>query len=123
MTAWMKVASVLWCALLPCAASAADDKPPETQEAKPKHVVVIEEAKFVPETIEVAVGATVTWTNNDDREHTVMADDGAFSSGRLPVGRSFSHQFTRPGRYPYKDELHPRMKGTVIVREAEKPRG
>jgi plastocyanin len=78
--------------------------------------VSIQGLKFAPQTIEIKAGDTVVWTNNDDREHTVTADDGSFESGRLKKGKSFSHTFTKPGRYGYGSDPSPRTKGVVVVR-------
>lgn len=82
--------------------------------------VVIENLKCQPETITVDVGDTIIWTNKDEREHTVTADDGSFSSGRLRKGTSFSHTFDKPGRYSYGSDPSPRTKGLVVVREVKK---
>jgi plastocyanin len=82
--------------------------------------VVIENLKCHPESITIDVGDTVVWTNNDDREHTVTADDGSFSSGRLRNGKSFSKTFDKPGKFSYGSDPSPRTKGVVIVREPKK---
>lgn len=78
--------------------------------------VSISGLKYNPQSIEIKAGDTVVWTNNDDREHTVTADDGSFESGRLKKGKSFSHTFTKVGRYPYGSDLSPRTKGVVVVK-------
>jgi len=79
--------------------------------------VSIEDMKYSPATLRIAKGDTVVWTNNDDRDHTVVADDGAFDSGTIARGESFKHKFDRSGKYPYACELHPRMKGSIVVGE------
>jgi plastocyanin len=78
-----------------------------------KHSVTIQDMKFSPSSIEIAVGDSVEWTNDDDRDHTVTGS--GFDSGNLGNGRSFSHTFSKAGKYPYRCSLHPRMKGTVVV--------
>ncbi len=70
---------------------------------------------FSPSTIEVAVGGTVTWTNDDDREHTVTASDGAFDSGILDAGGTFEQRFPTAGTFPFLCALHPEMQGEVRV--------
>ncbi len=78
-------------------------------------VSMIDEA-FVPSSIEVATGATVTWSNTDgDDEHTVTADDGSFTSDILEGGATFSHTFPEPGTFPYACLIHPEMRATLIV--------
>ena len=78
--------------------------------------VAIADFAFDPATIEVAVGTTVTWANRDAAPHTVTADDGAFDSGRLNPGQSFSVTFDRPGTHAYHCDFHPFMRATVVVR-------
>jgi plastocyanin len=78
-------------------------------------VSLIDES-FQPASVEVATGGTLTWSNDDgDDSHTVTSDDGAFDSGILEGGETFSHTFTTPGTYPYACLIHPEMRGTVIV--------
>ncbi len=72
---------------------------------------------FDPAGLEVSVGTTVTWTNDDEEDpHTVTADDGAFDSGNLDPGEDFSHTFDEAGDFPYFCEIHdPEMVGSIIV--------
>jgi LPXTG-motif cell wall-anchored protein len=71
--------------------------------------------KFVPKTITVSAGTTVTWSNNGQSAHTVTG--ASFNSGNLNPGQSFSHTFTAPGTYAYHCQYHANlgMVGTVIV--------
>src|SRR3954454_101025 len=48
--------------------------------------LTIENFNFTPAGITVAAGTTITWTNNDDVEHTVTASDNSFSSKALETG-------------------------------------
>ena len=75
---------------------------------------------FVPATITIKVGTTVTWTNNTSAPHTVTSDDGkTFDSGvNTPIGANggtFSFTFTKAGTFTYHCQIHPFMKATVIV--------
>jgi plastocyanin len=81
------------------------------------HSVSIKDMRFDPGNLTVKVGDTVTWTNNDDRDHTVVARDGSFNSDNIRPGRSYSYQFTKAGKCSYSCSYHPRMKGTVTVSE------
>src|ERR671916_665060 len=73
---------------------------------------------FNPSPVEVKVGETVTWINDDSGRHTVTSkDDGIFDSGVLGKGQSFSYTFDTAGEYPYYCEPHPNMVGTVVVTE------
>ena len=80
--------------------------------------VNIQNFAFDPPNITVAPGTTVTWVNNDSAPHTVTATDpaGAFDSGTLQPGQSFSFTFIQPGTtYAYYCAIHPSMTGTVTV--------
>lgn len=79
--------------------------------------VSIQNMRYSPPTITVKVGQSVTWTNNDDRDHTVVADDGSFQSDNISAGGTYRHKFTKVGRYKYGCRYHPRMKGEVVVSE------
>lgn len=82
----------------------------------PKRVAIsIDNLRFSPATVEVAVGDTIVWTNNDDREHTVTADTGAFNSGRIKPGRTYTWTADKPGKHAYGSDPFPRARGTVIV--------
>jgi plastocyanin len=80
---------------------------------------------FQPNPVQVSVGSTVTWTNDDSQPHTVTSGsngqpDGKFDSSPnfnplLNPGQTFSHTFTEAGQYPYYCALHPNMVGTVSV--------
>ncbi len=83
--------------------------------------ISIEDFAFAPDTIEVPAGTTVTWTNNDGVPHTVTADDGAFDSGTLNSGASFSVTFDEPGTYAYHCAFHSRMTAQIIVTESAAP--
>ncbi len=68
-----------------------------------------------PAHLDVLVGTTVTWKNDDAINHTVTADGDAFSSGYVPPGGSFSFTFAKQGRYPFHCTIHKFMKGEVDV--------
>ena len=78
--------------------------------------VTIEEFKFMPATVTVPVGTTVTWVNRDEESHTVTSATGAFGSAGLSHAETFARTFTRPGTYQYFCALHPHMKATVVVK-------
>jgi plastocyanin len=61
------------------------------------------------------VGTTVTWTNNDSVTHTVTADAGAFDSGALSPGHTYSFTFRTSGTYSYHCSIHRSMTATIIV--------
>jgi plastocyanin len=78
--------------------------------------VAIKDFAYGPASIDVTVGTTVAWTNEDSASHTVTADDGSFDSASLANGATFSQAFATAGTFPYHCTIHPNMKGTVIVK-------
>ena len=70
---------------------------------------------FVPATLTVPAGATVTWTNQDQEPHTVVAGDGSFRSPGLGTGATYSYTFPTAGSFDYTCSIHPFMHGTVVV--------
>jgi plastocyanin len=76
---------------------------------------------YDPNPIQVSVGDTVIWTNDDSTIHTVTSGengqpDGLFDSSIMAPQQTFEHTFTEgAGEYPYFCVLHPNMVGTVSV--------
>jgi amicyanin len=85
------------------------------------HAVQIIDFAFAPATLTVTVGDTVTWTNMDQVVHTATSTSGAFDSGDLGQGESYSLTFTAAGTYDYLCTPHPSMTGQVVVEPAAAP--
>ncbi len=79
--------------------------------------VQLRDDAYSPSTVTIHAGDTVVFVNNDDDAHTVTATDGSFDSKGLDTHERWSHTFTKAGTYPYFCQLHPFMKGTVIVQD------
>jgi len=77
--------------------------------------VKIDNFSFTPNTLTVAAGTTVTWTNSDDIPHTVVSVDKTFKSKVLDTDDKFSYTFTKPGTYSYFCSVHPKMTGKIVV--------
>jgi plastocyanin len=82
------------------------------------HAVAIADFAFSPATLTITAGDTVTWTNEDPVVHTATSATGAFDSGDLAQGESFSLTFTTPGTYAYLCTPHPSMTGQIVVQAA-----
>jgi amicyanin len=78
--------------------------------------VTIGNFAFAPKVLTVVSGATVTWTNQDDTPHNVVAVKKTFRSATLDTDERFSMTFTRPGTYDYFCALHPHMTGRIVVK-------
>ena len=80
---------------------------------------------FNPNPVQISVGDTITWTNEDSQPHTVVSGsngtpDGKFDSSPnfnplIAPGQTYEHTFTEAGENPYYCALHPNMVGTVSV--------
>jgi len=83
---------------------------------------------FVPSTVVITAGGTVTWENTDNAAHTATSGspsdgpDGVWDSSLMMVNGSYSVTLDDEGTYPYFCMVHPWMQGTVIV-EAEAAHG
>ena len=76
---------------------------------------------FSPAHIQVVLGTTVTWTNQDNVAHNVtlspvvMSSSNDWESRLLYPGQSFSYTFTSQGTFQYHCQEDPGMVGVVIV--------
>lgn len=99
--------------------SAMPSMPPtsETGPAAPVagDAVAIDNFAFVPPTLTIAAGSTVTWTNRDEEPHTVAASDGSFRSPGMGSQATYTHTFSTAGTFDYICSIHPFMHGTVVV--------
>lgn len=68
---------------------------------------------FVPATITVKRGTTVTWTNRDLSPHTVTGN--GWGSGTLQPDQTYTYTFNSTGSFDYKCTIHTAMNGTVNV--------
>jgi plastocyanin len=83
--------------------------------AQQNRTVSIQDFNFSPASITVKPGTTVTWINQGQANHTVTHNGGAFDSGTLHPGQSYSHKFNKAGSYDYHCEIHSSMRGTIVV--------
>ena len=79
------------------------------------HAVTIRQFAFSPTPLVIAVGDTVTWTNQDGVAHTTNSITGGWASSPLSTGDSFSFTFTSAGSFNYICTIHNGMQGTIIV--------
>lgn len=78
--------------------------------------VTITSAGFEPNALQVKIGTTVTWTNNDIAAHTVTSDTtGLFDSGPINAGSTFTFTFSQAGTFNYHSTSDANMTGTITI--------
>lgn len=79
-------------------------------------IVSIKNYSFNPPTLAIKTGTKVMWINSDSASHTVTSDSSdTLNSDDLSNGQAFSHTFTNIGTTNYHCNIHPNMKGSVVV--------
>ena len=73
---------------------------------------------FSPKSVTITAGDTIKWVNRDNANHQIYGSGGRFISPILKHGQSWSFTFNAAGSYTYKDELHPKLTGTIGVKGA-----
>ena len=89
--------------------------------------VTVADFQFSPDTITIAAGQSVLWTNNGPSTHTVTSDNSSWTSASLGApggtdpygyptgGGTFSHMFSSAGTYHYHCSIHAGMTAVVVV--------
>ena len=78
---------------------------------------------YLPSSLEIQIGDTVLWSNDDTAAHTVSSGtptdgmNGIFDSSLFMSGTTFEFTFDKSGTYPYFCMVHPWMTGEIIVNE------
>jgi len=92
----------------------AKDGAPAT--AGKSNVVEIRDFKYFPPKASVKKGESITVSNVDTADHTITASDGkVFDTGVIKPKEKKKLTFDEPGSFPYICDLHPFMKGEIVV--------
>jgi plastocyanin len=80
---------------------------------------------FVPTTLTVKRGTSITWTNTDTMDHQIRWTGGRTAQGNMMTqiggsellrpGVTYTHVFDTVGAFDYACSIHPTMQGTVNV--------
>ncbi|HET6550331.1 MAG TPA: plastocyanin/azurin family copper-binding protein [Solirubrobacter sp.] len=92
---------------------AAQTDAPSAAKQGAEKTVELTGSTFQPGAIDLKVGETVTFVNQDEIAHTATSD--AFDSGTLEAGAKFSFTATKAGQIAYVCNFHPGMTGTINV--------
>ena len=77
---------------------------------------------YSPSTLNLETGQTVYWYNRSMQSHTITHDSCgqgggcAFHSGHIHPGEQYSVRDLRPGTYSYHCNIHPFMRGVIVVK-------
>ena len=86
---------------------------PQFARAQATHQVAIEGFKFVPDTLAVAVGDTVVFTNNDRAPHNATANDRSWATPNMRKGQTQSITIVAGMDGGYFCSIHPNMKAAL----------
>ncbi len=93
---------------IPAAAALSDDA-----RAAGNHTVVLRHDRFLPGSMSIGRGESVTWVWRDGNVlHNLIG--ASFGSGLMSHGK-FTVRFMHSGTYSYKCTIHPHMDGVVVV--------
>jgi plastocyanin len=121
------LASIAACSSSTSMSSTPPPPPPAPPPAPGTVLVSVTEYQFGPDTIMIAMGTPVRWTNEGMQSHSVVSDTaGLFNSPTLGSGGTNSYgmpqagdwydkTFTTAGTFPYHCGFHANMHGVVIV--------
>jgi amicyanin len=101
------------------AAPVAPVVPPQTPTGPQTVNVEISNFAFNPASLTIKAGDTVVWTNKDSVKHLLTNANATgtigISSPALSNGDTYSKTFDKAGTYAYMCQIHPSMKGVIIV--------
>jgi len=80
--------------------------------------IEIKDFAFNPQTITMKSGEKITWINRDEEPHTVVSVGKQFKkSSALDTDQSYTIVADAPGTYSYFCSVHPKMTGTIVVKQ------
>ncbi len=81
--------------------------------------VWLEYKAYNPTQLQVDSGATVTFTNKDNADHSVTSTAGIFSSGKIKSGNSYTYTFNTKGNFYFYCDYHSSNsseQGAIVVK-------
>jgi len=79
------------------------------------YFVSIQNQQFTPSQLNILVGQSITFINNDSTTHQIVSDTSEFNSGQIEPGMSAEIYFSDPGTYQFHCNLQSGIKGIVSV--------
>ena len=120
LASFMFIAASIAIAIAGCGGSKSNSSVSTTTTTEPEPIaatVHIVDGHFDPETVEIAVGGSVMWINDEPRRHRLLSlDKGVIDSPQIKPNAAWMTKFVTIGEWAYYCTNHNTMKGTVIVR-------
>jgi plastocyanin len=89
----------------------------DTAASSGAEAVKIVDFEYIPPSITVPAGTTVSFENEDSAAHTATSkESGAFDTGTIKGGATGEITLDQPGTFAYFCAFHPFMKGTIVVK-------
>lgn len=93
----------------------------EESQKLPPAQVKITKSGFVPATVEIKAGQTVTFINEDTVSHKLLSDsknpaNSLSETDPIEPKEQMSFPFTSPGTIMYQNSTNPSLKGIIIVK-------
>lgn len=92
------------------------------EESNSKTEVKITSSGFMPQSITIKKGKSVTWINDDTKDHTINSAPHPthttyprLNIGAIKAGTKASLSFPDAGSYKYHDHLNPSLTGSITV--------
>ncbi len=79
------------------------------------HDVQIKAFKFDPKVVQVQIGDTIRWTNQDLAPHTATADEFGWDTEEIAKGETGEVVVTKDMETSYFCAFHTHMKGTIEI--------
>ncbi|NDB77489.1 MAG: hypothetical protein EB141_17920, partial [Verrucomicrobia bacterium] len=81
-------------------------------------VIEQRDLSFVPEKVEIQVGDTLVFTNEDNYGHNMhsMSPGSEFDLGRQAPGTRVPYTFKKAGSFEVFCRIHPKMRLEVVVK-------
>jgi hypothetical protein len=81
--------------------------------------ITITKSGFVPSSVTIHPGESITWTNSDAVDHQVSSTKASLASPVMHTGQTYSFMFATAGTFSVTDLLNKKVKaGTVSVKTA-----
>lgn len=79
------------------------------------HQIIEADKTFSSKSLEISVGDTVTFVNEDKVKHNITVRKLNYNSGLQSPGENIDVTFDKAGKFKVRCGIHPKMKLSVVV--------